>query len=60
MIQEEYIMAKMRVLVCKYGYAVIDADTKSEAIEKSEKMSDGEFDWTDFEDAQVVDDNLDI
>lgn len=53
-------MAKMRVLVCKYGYAVIDADTESEAIEKAEKMSDGEFDWTDFEDAQVVDDNLDI
>lgn len=32
-------MAKMRVMVVKYGYAVVDAD---------------------FDDAQVVDDNVDF
>lgn len=37
-------MAKMRVMVVKYGYAVVDAD----------------FDWSDFDDAQVVDDNVDF
>lgn len=36
-------MAKMRVMVVKYGYAV-----------------DADFDWSDFDDAQVVDDNVDF
>lgn len=26
-------MAKMRIMVVKYGYAVLEADTESEAIE---------------------------
>ena len=37
-------MAKMRVMVVKYGYAVVDAD----------------FDGSDFNDAQIVDDNVDF
>ena len=37
-------MAKMRVMVVKYGYAVVEAETESEAIEKAENMSDREFD----------------
>lgn len=40
-------MAKMRVMVVKYGYAIIEAETENEAIEKAENMSDGEFDWSD-------------
>lgn len=27
-------MTKMRVMVVKYGYAVVEAETESEAIEK--------------------------
>lgn len=27
-------MAKMRVMVVKYGYVVVEAETESEAIEK--------------------------
>ena len=53
-------MAKMRVMVVKYGYAVVDAETESEAIEKTNNMRDSDFDWSDFDDAQVVDDNVDF
>lgn len=53
-------MAKMRVMVVKYGYAVVEAKTKSEALELTEGMSDSDFDWTDFDDAQVIDDNVDF
>ena len=53
-------MAKMRVMVTKYGYAVVEAETESEAIELVENMDDGEFDWSDSDDAQVVDDDVDF
>lgn len=48
-----------RVMVVKYGYAVVEAETDTEAVEKAENMSDGEFDWSNFGDAQVVDDDVD-
>lgn len=51
-------MAKMRVMVVKYGYAVVDVETESEAIELTKDMNDGDFDWTDFDDAQVVDEDV--
>lgn len=54
------IMAKMRVMVVKYGYVVVEADTESEAIEKAENMNDGEFDWSDPDDTQVVDNDVDF
>ena len=50
---------KKRVMVVKYGYAVVEAETDAEAVEKAENMSDSEFDWSDFDDAQVVDDDVD-
>lgn len=53
-------MAKMRVMVVKYGYAVVNAETESEAIEKANNMSDSDFDWSDFDDTQVVDDDVDF
>ncbi|GEM_PF-2994637 len=53
-------MAKMRVMVVKYGYAVVEAETESEAIEKAENMSDREFDWSDPDDTQVVDNDVDF
>ena len=46
-------MAKMRIMVVKYGYAVLEADTESEAIELINDMDDGDFD-----DAQIVDDDF--
>lgn len=50
---------KKRVMVVKYGYVVVEAETDAEAVEKAKNMSDGEFDWSDFDDAQVVDDDVD-
>ena len=50
---------KKRVMVVKYAYAVVEAETDAEAVEKAKNMSDGEFDWSDFDDAQVVDDDVD-
>lgn len=46
-------------MVVKYGYAVVEAETDAEVVEKVKNMSDGEFDWSDFDDAQVVDDDVD-
>lgn len=50
---------KKRIMVVKYGYAVVEAETDAEAVEKAKNMSDGEFDWSDFVDTQVVDDDVD-
>lgn len=53
------MQVKKRVMVVKYGYAVVEAETDAEAVEKAENMSDSEFDWSDFDDTQVVDDDVD-
>ena len=53
-------MRKMRIKVCKYGYAVVDVETEDEAIEKAKNMDDSEYDWSDPDDAQVVDDDVDF
>lgn len=47
-------MRKMRVMVTKYGYAVV------EALHKVSAMDDSEFDWSDPDDGQVVDDDVDF
>lgn len=33
-------MAKMRVMVVKYGYVVVDAETEEEALELTRDMED--------------------
>ena len=53
-------MAKMRIMVIKYGYAVVEAETESEAIELTHDMEDSDFDWSDFDEAQVIDDDVDF
>lgn len=53
-------MAKMRVMAVKWGYAVVEAETESEAIEKAENISDEEFDWSDPDEIQVADDDVDF
>lgn len=57
--EAEKIMKKMRVMVIKYGYAVVEADTEREAIELTHDMSDSDFDWSNFDEAQVVGDDVD-
>lgn len=45
---------KYRVMVVKYGYAVVDVDNENEALELIGDMEDSDFDWSDFDDGQVV------
>ena len=51
-------MIKIREMVVKYGYAVVDAETEEEALELTRDMEDSGFDRSDFNDAQVIDDNV--
>lgn len=53
-------MAKMRVMVVKYGYTVVEAETEAEALELTHNMSASDFDWSDFDAAQIVDDDVDF
>ena len=47
-------MKTYRVMVVKYGYAVVEAETENEALELINDMQDKDFDWSDFDDGQVV------
>ena len=53
-------MAKFRVMVTKYGFTVVDAETASQAEELAENMSDNDFDWSDFGDAEIIDEGEDL
>ena len=52
-------MKKIRIMVTKYGYIDIEAETEEEALELAYSKPDHDFDWSDFDDAQVIDDNVD-
>lgn len=52
-------MRKMQVMVIKYGYATLEVDSEEEAPGKTKNMKDCDFDWSDFDDAQVVDNDVD-
>ena len=44
-----------RVCVTKYGYANVEANNADEAIMIAErKMTDVEFDWSDFDEAEIM------
>ena len=47
-------MKNYRIMVVKYGYAIVEAETESEALELIDNMQDKDFDWSDFDDGQVV------
>lgn len=50
----------VRIMVTKYGYAVVEAETEETALQKVSTMDDSEFDWSDPDDGQVVDDDVDF
>lgn len=52
-------MRKMQVMVIKYGYATLEVDSEEEALGKTKNMKDCDFDWSDFDDTQVVDNDVD-
>lgn len=47
-------MAKYRVMCVKYGWAVVEAKSESDALESAENMKDRDFDWSDPDDHQIV------
>lgn len=47
-------MKNYRVMVVKYGYTIVEAETENEALELIDDMQDKDFDWSDFDDGQVV------
>lgn len=49
-------MKKYHVMVKKYGYSTIRANSENEAKKKTENMWDGEFDWSErnFGDAEII------
>lgn len=47
-------MNKYRVMVVKYGYAVVEAEDEIDALSLVGDMRDKDFDWSDFDEGQVV------
>lgn len=47
-------MKNYRIMVVKYGWAIVEAEDEKEALELVEDMQDKDFDWSDFDDAEVV------
>lgn len=47
-------MTKYRIMVVKYGFAEVEAESENEALELIDDMQDKDFDWSDFDDGQVV------
>ena len=43
-----------RVCVTKYGYADIEADNIDEAVEIIDDMEDKDFDWSEFDEPEIV------
>ena len=57
--KEDNKMKKMKVMVVKYGYIDIEAETEEEALKLAYSKPDHAFDWSEFDDAQVIDNNVD-
>ena len=57
--KEDNKMKKMKVMVVKYGYINIEAETEEEALKLAYSKPDHAFDWSEFDDAQVIDNNVD-
>ena len=52
-------MPKYRVMCKKYGWVAVEAASEEEALDKAEQMTDHEFDWSDADDHEVVDEFVD-
>ena len=51
-------MKEYRIMVCKYGFATVEANSESEALKKVNTMTDSDFDWSkDYsdDDAEIID-----
>lgn len=44
-----------RICVTKFGYAEVEADSADKALELVDDMYDNDFDWSDFDNATIID-----
>lgn len=44
------------VMVKKYGFITIEAEDDEDALEQVDGLSSSDFDWSDFGEAQIVED----
>ena len=51
-------MKKYRMMVTKYGFCTVEASSESEAMEITRGLSDHAFDWSDFDEEQVVEEDF--
>ena len=47
-------MKNYRIVVVKYGWAEIEAENEDEALDIVGDMQDKDFDWSEFGEAEVV------
>ena len=45
---------KYRIMVVKYWYADVEAIDESDALNLVDDMQENDFDWTDFDDAEII------
>lgn len=43
-----------RIVVTKYGYANVEANSADEALSMINDMNDKDFDWSEFDEAEIV------
>ena len=49
-------MQDYTVMVKKYGFITIEAEDDEDALEQVDGLSSSDFDWSDFGEAQIVED----
>nr|DAX14587.1 MAG TPA: hypothetical protein [Bacteriophage sp.] len=49
-------MKDYTVMVKKYGFITIEAEDDEDALEQVDGLSSSDFDWSDFGEAQIVED----
>ena len=49
-------MKDYTVMVKKYGFITIEAEDNEDALEQVDGLSSSDFDWSDFGEAQIVED----
>lgn len=49
-------MKDYTVMVKKYGFITVEAEDDEDALEQVDGLSSSDFDWSDFGEAQIIED----